>query len=337
MECNNSCSQHSKYQRQLASHSIRPPQYNEPPDRNVRGPTSPKRTKCKASPDQQTTPTANRPPKRTADISDSPTTRDPMPNWDEDTDVGEEEENADGSDGYCYNGRDDPFDPVPTHDRQRTISKLLDELHGSLEYAIDTYVKLPKGTVIPECTKNIISKFYRRVVQPSNTNMEEMMRKLSKDVEDLKRATISPLFSLSPSSQTTQRRPNGDKSLATSNHATGPLFRSQPKKLTQDASAVALQACQVDDPMTRHHLSPLIIQPSNPPPPPDQRPSGKKIVGDFDTALELLTNVTVIAVGLNDKGNCVVIVHCKGSPSLGAPPLLAGVGGVGRVMHYSAL
>ena len=115
-----------------------------------------------------------------------------------------------------------PCDPTPAESRTQT--ELLESLHRSLASAKDTLNKMSIHAVLPERTINIVQDLYHRATQTKSPESQEppndildAIRRLAKDVEELKRAT--------PPSATPTHPPPKPKEV----FATGPSFKPTAK------------------------------------------------------------------------------------------------------------
>ena len=179
-----------------------------------------------------------------------------------------------------------------------TQMDLLDTLHATLESAVETLNRLSIHAICPERTLALMRELLHRTTKtqpptaqgPSN-DILSAIQKLTKDVEDLKHAAPTP----HPSS------PDSVKSKDV--FATGPTIRPKPKnpKQTQPSAPP-------NNPWQRHHPARLILQI---PPSTDLTDclDGMKAVEATNAALAPTTNVTIIVVKWNDKGNCIIISH----------------------------
>ena len=181
-----------------------------------------------------------------------------------------------------------------------TQAELLDSLHKTLEGAVDTLKKLSIHAIFPEPTLNLIQELYRgttKTESPKDQNPSDdilsALRKLAKDVEDLKRAA--------PTSPSPVQGPTKPKNV----FATGPTIRPSPK--TPKPTQPPVQP-QPNNPWQRHHPARLVLQI---PPTVDvnDRLTGMKAVEATNAALAQHTKASIIAVKWNDKGNCIAISH----------------------------
>jgi len=119
---------------------------------------------------------------------------------------------------------EDAFPPqTPKKGEPHTQAGCLTTLHKTLESAMDTLDKLSIHAVLPERTVNLVQELYHRTKTTTSSEQEpsndilSAIRKLAKDVEELKRAAPNPL----PPAQ----NPTRPKNVFT----TGPTIRPTPK------------------------------------------------------------------------------------------------------------
>ena len=145
-------------------------------------------------------------------------------------------------------------DPLPqAHDlnsnRTHTQADLLGSLHRTLESAVKTLNQLSIHATFPDHTINLIHDLYSRTAkakspdeQEPSDNILSAIRKLAKDVEELKCAPLNP----PPHPHPTRPRDV---------FASGPTIRPKPKSLrpTQPPSPP-------NNPWQRHHPARLVLQ-----------------------------------------------------------------------------
>ena len=194
---------------------------------------------------------------------------------------------------------DDSFPPQATNNGEpHTQAELLESLHKTLEGAVDTLKQLSIHTVFPEHTLDLIQELYRRTTKTKSPEEQgptddilSALRKLAKDVEDLKHAApISP-------------PPTHDPAKPKNVFTTGPTIQPSPKTPKPTQCPV-----QPNNPWQRHHPARLILQI---PPTVDSndRLTGMKAVEATNAALAQHTKASIIMVKWNDKGNCIAISH----------------------------
>ena len=282
MECNNSlASHHERSKRARIEGPSSPPHSKDPAPSSPTGggPTTPVTAPQPFNPD------------RSSDVDQEMEERTitsvPNLNWDEDTAL---------------------LPQTTNNGEPPSQAELLASLHKTLLSATDTLSKLSIHAIIPEHTLSMVQEIYRKCTKEKSPDNQgpsgdilSAIRKLAKDVEDLKRATPTP----TPTSSQSPTRPKEV-------FATGPTFRPNPKtpKPTQPPP-------QLNNPWQRHHPACLVIQ--IPPTILDHdRLTGMKAVEAANAALaQHGTKASIIAVKWNDKGNCIVISH----PSLTATDL----------------
>ena len=195
---------------------------------------------------------------------------------------------------------DDALPPQASKNGEpHTQAECLVTLHKSLESAMDALNKLSIHTVLPERTISLVQELYHRTKMTSSDeqgpsdDILAVIRKLAKDVEDLKRTAPNPL----PPPPPTQN-PTRPKNVFT----TGPTICPTPK------TPKPAQPPLLNNPWQRHHPACLILQ-IPPTVDPNDRLMGIKAVEATNIALAPHTKATIIAVKWNDKGNCIAISH----------------------------
>ena len=281
MECNDSlasCHERSSAKRPRSPEGPTPPHRKDPP------PPSSSNNGC----DTPTTPVAAPHP----------------PNADTPSDVDQEMEEQTGISTSRPSWGDDVENAcppqAPRNGEPQTQAECLVALHKTLESAMDILNKLSIHAMLPERTINLAQKLYRRTKTTSSDeqgpsdDILSAIRKLAKDVEDLKRTTPSLPPPPPPSQGPAKPR---------SVFATGPTIRPNPKTPTQ-----AQPPLQLNNPWQRHHPARLVLQiPTTADP--NDRLTGMRAVEATNAALARHTKATIIAVKWNDKGNCIAISH----------------------------
>jgi len=274
MECNNSLASHHERSKRARIEGPTPPHSKDP--------TLPSPSGGRGSP---TTSTSPHPPKPNTpsdvdqEMEEQATTSTFIPDWSDDV---------------------DPLPQTANNGEPPSQTELLVSLHKTLESVADTLNKLSIHAVIPERTIIVVQEIHRRTTkekppgeQGPSGDILSAIRKLAKDVEELKRTAPIPTPSQSPT------RPKEV-------FATGPTFRPSPMarspKPTQPPS-------QPNNPWQCHHPARLILQ--IPPTVVDHdRLTGMKAVEAVNAALaQHGAKTSIIAVKWNDKGNCIVISH----------------------------
>jgi len=190
-----------------------------------------------------------------------------------------------------------PLPQTPNNGELHTQTEHLVVLHKTLKCAMATLNTLFIHAVLPERTLSLIQELYHRTkAKPSDeqTPSDDILsaiRKLAKDVEDLKRTTPNPPL------------PTQNPTRPKSTFATGPVIRPSPK-----APKLAQPPSQPNSPWQRHHPTRLVLQ-IPPTVDPNDRLTGMKAVEATNAALAQHTDASIIAVKWNDKGNCIVISH----------------------------
>ena len=276
MECNNSLTSHHKRSvKRLRTEGPNPPHRKDPPtpsnpNNGCRTPTTPVAVSHPPNPDT--------PSDVDQEMEEQPKISTSKPGWDADN--------------------EDAFPPqAPKNGESHTQAECLTTLHKTLESAMDTLNKLSIHAVLPERTTSLVQELYRRTKTtlpgehgPSESDdILSAIRKLAKDIEDLKCTATKPL----PPAQS----PTRPKDVFT----TGPTIRPNPK--TPKPAQPPL-----NNPWQHHHPARLVLQ-IPPTVDPNDRLMGIKAVEATNAALAQHTKATIITVKWNDKGNCITISH----------------------------